>query len=192
MAAIDIGTLPDEAKCYACFAPEYVPELSKLALLSRISDLSQGTSWITSFTGNTTRNNFTGVVGGTLTVAAAPITVSHLGCHIVAGGTKIHTLRLHTTACVVVASGTIDFTGLSGFNYVAVTPAILSAATAYWLSLSVVTGEDFWWEDLGCVIVTTPVATLGASRFGPAITCPSNSGNPATEWAGVNFKYTSP
>lgn len=37
MSAIAIATLLDEATCYACYAPGSVPELAKLALLSRMS-----------------------------------------------------------------------------------------------------------------------------------------------------------
>jgi len=40
MTPININTLLDEAKCYACYDPGDVPGLAKLALLSRISQLS--------------------------------------------------------------------------------------------------------------------------------------------------------
>ena len=42
MSALDVNTLLEEVKCYACFDPESVPEIAKLALLSRISQLSGG------------------------------------------------------------------------------------------------------------------------------------------------------
>jgi hypothetical protein len=193
MAAIAVNTLLDESKCYACYDPESVPELSKLALLARISQSSPGTSWVTSFTTGASRNDFTGCAGCALLVGASPVLVSALGCNIVAGGTKIHTIRISDNVCgVILATANLDFTGKSGFNYTSITPTLLAAGTQYFLYLSVVTAQDLWWDAPANPIVVTSVATLQIGAFNLAGPCPNAFAIANKSFGAVDFKYTSP
>lgn len=76
MAAIDPQTLLEEAKCYACFAQASLPEMLKLALLSRIASNGGGG-------GGGTWGSITGTLSNQLdlqaalnaaTIAARPLT----------------------------------------------------------------------------------------------------------------------
>jgi hypothetical protein len=60
MSALAIPTLLEESKCYACFAPEDVPSLAKLSLLTRISQLSRDIEF--SLLGTSLANAFSGTV----------------------------------------------------------------------------------------------------------------------------------
>ena len=192
MAAIAPNVLLEESKCYACFDPATVPGLAALALISRISQNSNETTWLTSWVPGPSRNNFTGSAGARIQIGAANVIVSKLGLYVVAGGTQVHTLSIWTDACVLVASASIDFTGLSGANYVAITPATLNSGAFYRLSLSTVNLGDSWTGNVGSVFSSTSVATTVDGAFGVAIACPNQVAGILPPYVGMDFKYTSP
>ena len=150
-----------------------------------------GTPWFTnfSFISASNRNDFTGSIGARFTVGASPLRVTALGCYVIPGGTRVHTLRLHTFDCVsLLASATIDFTGKSGLNYIPVTPVTLSAGVEYKISVDVVINEDFFTEANGTTF-TTSGTVANSSVFGPAVPCP-NGDTAFTDYCGATFRYT--
>lgn len=152
-----------------------------------------GTPWFTSFAFSITANNFTGALGCRFTVGASPITVRQLGAYVIPGSTKTHTLRLHTLDCVtLLGSATMDFTGKSGLNYVAITPVVLAAGSQYKVSCSFVNLEDSFVDTNGSVVASTSAATIGASMFGVGLNCPDTDGGVSStvDYAGATFKYT--
>lgn len=192
MAALDPNVLLEESKCYACFDPNSVAGLSKLALLSRISQGSHETAFVTSWTPGASRNDFSGSVGGVIIIGASNVVVSQLGVYIVAGGTNVHTMSLWTMGCALITSALIDFTGKSGANYTAITPVTLIAGTSYRISLSVVIGQDLWTNNVASVMTTTSVGVANNPCFGLGVPCPSTNGAAGPPYVGMDFKYTSP
>ena len=94
------------------------------------------TSFVTSATLGTLRNNFTGWVGMAVQVANSPMTVTALGRICVSGNSGIHAVKLVTAGGTDVPGGSVSVTpsGAAGtFAYSALSsPVTLSANTTYY------------------------------------------------------------
>ena len=108
--------------------------------------------FITSVSPGTVRNNFTGWVGGTITVGAQPVRVTQLGRYFLAGNTGSHLLKLanaSTGADVPGSSVTVSMAGgqPGAFVYAALPSTItLDANVSYYLVSSETAGGDTWYD----------------------------------------------
>jgi hypothetical protein len=131
----------------------------------------------------TARNDVSLNVGFELTVGSTGITVTQLGRWVISGNSGTHTLAIYDNSCNLVVSTTINTSGLSvGYNYVSITPTVLSASAVYYVFSSETNGGDQWY-DLEAY-TTTGDGTIKQS-YG---TC-NTAGTLTNSYVPVNFKY---
>ena len=155
-----------------------------------------GTAWVTDSSSGTLRNDFTGQVGTGFTVSST-ITITELGIWVVSGSVSVVTVSLYSAAGygisntrTLLKSGTISTTGLPvGWNYVSITPQSVSSGTTYFVSRSVVSSGDQWYDQY------TPTITSAATIVDSAYSNPvdnyfSKFGTSSGKmYGGVDFKY---
>jgi hypothetical protein len=121
------------------------------------------TSFLTTTTVGTLRNEFTNKAGMRITVGAAPIIVSSLGRIYVSGNSGTHTLRItRVSDNVEVASVAVAMSGGTPGNYRYATlaaPVTLQANTQYYVTSDEVAGGDQWY-DYDTTITSTSAATI--------------------------------
>jgi hypothetical protein len=132
----------------------------------------------------TTRNDATLNVGFELTVGSTGITVTQLGRWVISGNSGTHTLAIYDASCALVVSTTINTSGLSvGYNYVSITPTVLSASTVYYIMSSETASGDLWYDNE--TYTSTADGTITHSAFS---TCNANNST-GYSYVPVNFKY---
>lgn len=147
--------------------------------------------WITTIGSAALRNDFDGWAGGIFEVGASPLTLTHLGRIFVTGNAASHDVGIFESdgdplsiIAVNCASGVND-----QFNYSAITPLVLSAATQYIIASLEVNAGDQWYN--GAVQTTTAVAASINDRFraGSGTTGAFNTTAAAGMFVPCNFKY---
>lgn len=130
-----------------------------------------GTSFITSVTSGTVRNDFAGFVGMSFTVGANPLTVSYLARFELPGNSGSHVVKLTNASTgqdVPGGSVTINAAGATPglFVYGALAnPIVLSANTTYYLSSQEAYGGDTWYDLDTVVQTTTDAADMHAAYY---------------------------
>lgn len=147
------------------------------------------TSWMTSDPTGSTRNNFTGCVGGQFTVGGSNITVTELGLWVVSGNTETVTVKIWLNGGASVCTVNINTTGLSGWVY-APASATLNASGVYNIQRSVTNGGDLFFDIY--TPSTTAVATEDHYNYDASCLGSDYPGDAGTIFAGLNFKYSSP
>ncbi len=156
------------------------------------------TPYISSVSGGTLRNNFTGEVGFQIDVGASSITVQQLARWVVSGNTGTHTVQIWSSpfsgSPVSVASVSVSTSGApSGqFKFVSLgTPVVLSASTTYVVTSDETSGGDQW-IDNDSTLTVTGVGTIGPSG-GVYRTGGAGSffvfGSAGTGYVPTNFNY---
>lgn len=148
------------------------------------------TSWITTITAGTVRNNFTGVLGTKITTAAAPISVKQVGRYCLTGNSQAHTFYVSSSLSTVVGSVSIPMTGCTPgtFVYAALT-ITLSASTDYYLGTAETSGGDSWYDNNAAFTSTNVVTAFNAifSSVDPPVY--QSAGGTTNMYGTVSFKY---
>src|SRR4029077_11052517 len=98
------------------------------------------------------RNDFSGWVGGQITVGSADLTVTDLGRIVVAGNSGTHTVKLVDAATGLDVSGGSVSVSMAGgtpgqFQYATLSsPVTLLANHSYYLVSQEISGGDTWYE----------------------------------------------
>lgn len=150
-------------------------------------------TFITSSPSSSPRNNFDGGVGFGFTVGASNITVTELGRWVISGNSGSHLIKIVDAAGAIVGTGsaTLNTSGLSvGYNYVSITPLVLTAGNTYYLVSDEANGGDQWNDEQP--VTSTADATvigsyyiIGTGGFNP----PQLAASGVRAYVPVNFKY---
>lgn len=133
---------------------------------------------------STTRNNFTGWVGGTFIVGASPITVNGLARWKHSGNSSTRTVKITTATGTLVATVDINLASHDAGDWAAeaITPVVLSASTKYILQSYETSGSDIWYDNH--YPTADAIASLDRSHYAVS---PSNTY--AETYAAVNGFY---
>ena len=158
-----------------------------------LSVTTGGSTFITSKTLGTPRNDFSGWVGMSVNVGSQPLSVGALGRIVVGGNASVHIVK------IVTASTGIDLTSVSvptssgtagTFAYVNLaTPVTLNANTTYYI-LSQETAAGDQWYNSDTSAQTTTDATLAGAVWGTAAPYNLVSGTSGHLYVPVDFRYT--
>jgi hypothetical protein len=156
-------------------------------------------SFLKTFTVGDQRQDFTGSVGFVATNGASQITITQLGVYVIAGGTQTHTLTLSNFLCTTtLATATINFTGLSGWQYVTIIPTppltgvAIGPANQFKLWMDVTLNGDLWAGSFSTFTSYTD-ATINSDAYDtPVIKCPGLFATIGAILGGLNFKYKVP
>src|SRR6478609_5163096 len=107
------------------------PKMWGPVLGGSVASVASGTQFVSSVSGGTARNDFTGQLGYSFTVGASPITVNQLSRYIVSGNSGSHTVYIYGnpgTTIDLIAQVSINTSGAtaSTFKSVSITPVVLS------------------------------------------------------------------
>jgi hypothetical protein len=187
----------------ALFVPMvFVPKIARAALdydlgsmLSQQKPAAAGSltlSMITNQSSLSARANLSGVVG-TKFVANANVTVTALGAYIDAGGSQTHHVGIWNSGGTLLASVSIAFTGLSGYNYVSISSTSLTSGLTYVLGEEQFSGGDSWYDDTS-VLTVSPDFSLTTSIYtdGAWPTEPTISHTAGKSYGFPTFQYTKP
>lgn len=156
--------------------------------------LSAGSTFVTSTTLGTLRNDYSGSVGMTVTVGPNPLVVTGLGRLIATGNTGTHTVKLVDGATGLdIPNGSLSINTVGGtvgsFKYAAfANPITLSANATYYVLSQETLGGDKWY-DHDTIAQTTPDAALAAAIQGPPYVPVASSAN--HPFGPVDFTYLS-
>jgi hypothetical protein len=170
------------------------PETVSVTLNVSAPPPPSGTSFVTSETLGTVRNDFSGWVGMSFTVGPNPLTVSYLARLEAAGNSGSHIVKLvNASTGVDVPGGSVTISAAGGtpglFVYGALaSPVVLSANTAYYLASQEAVGQDTWY-DLDTTVLTTTggSVTQAAYYYNTAWHTVSGAGH---AYGPSNFAYT--
>jgi hypothetical protein len=152
-----------------------------------------GLAFITQKTLGAVRNDFTGLVGMVIRVAATPLTVVGLGRIFVPGNSGSHIVKIADGATGVdLPNGavTIDLSAGGPANELvyAVLPApITLSANTEFLVLSQETSGGDQWYDLNTSVVTLPVASVVSAVFGDGVAPFVRGGGPGNTYGPVDL-----
>lgn len=154
------------------------------------------TSFVTSVTAGSTRNNWNGEVGFRFTVGASPITVTELARWVLAGNTNAHNVSIYgnifTGSPTLIAQVSIDTSGAptNAFKSEAISPVVLSAATIYCIVSEELSGGDSFLNS-NTSITTTTVATVvdAVYRSGTSGAFHNNGGPAGFAYVPPSFSY---
>ena len=134
----------------------------------------------------TLRNNFSGDVGITVTVGAAPLVVTSVGRWIVSGNSGTHTVKITTVnEGSTICSGSVDTTLGTPASYMYVPcSGTLSASTNYYVMSTEASSGDQWYDNSD----TTITVTADGTSPGSALNGTQNGGAGAA-YVPTNFKY---
>ena len=171
------------------------PVSSNAATLTvQSSGVGSGTAFVATETLGTLRNNYSGWVGMSITVSAAPVTVTALGRMFAPNNNGTHTLKIvnaATGADVTGGSVSLVMSGAVGsFVYANLTsPVVLNPnATYYVLSQESLGGDE--WYDYNTTATTSWVASLTGAVYGPGAPYTTLAGSAGHMYVPVDFKYT--
>jgi len=156
--------------------------------------LSAGSTFLTSSTPGTLRNNYTGSVGMSVTVGPNPLVVTSLGRMVAPGNSGTHTLKLVDAATGIdIPNGAVSINTAGAtagsFLYGALpTPLTLSANASYYVLSLETQGGDKWY-DHDTIVQTTNDATLSSAVQGPPYVPVAGSAN--NPFGPVDFTYIS-
>ena len=159
-----------------------------------LSVISPGTSFVTSKTLGTLRNNFSGWVGMDLNVGSSGIVITSLGRIVATGNTGSHVVKIvdgTTGKDVPGATVTINTSGgtVGAFKYVNLpTPVSLNANSPY-IILSQETAGPEQWYDNDTVVQSTSDASITGSAYGTASPFSTVPGSAGKMYVPLDFKY---
>lgn len=156
--------------------------------------LSAGSTFLTSSTPGTLRNDYSGSVGMTVAVGPNPLVVTSLGRLVAPGNSGTHTLKLVDAATGVDipnAAVSINTAGATAdsFVYAAFPNPITLAANASYYVLSQETSGGDKWYDHDTIVQTTSDATLSSAVQGPPYV--PVSGSASHPFGPLDFTYLS-
>jgi hypothetical protein len=140
------------------------------------------------------RNDFSGWIGFSFQVGAAPLTVIDLGRWVVSGNSGRHTVQLWNADGTAIsgASVTVNTVGQPAgqFAYATLTtPVTLAANTTYILMSQEVYGADQWYDVYGTHITLSSVASPVIGMWAPPLT--GAVGGTGQSYGPMNLRYTS-
>ncbi len=150
------------------------------------------TSLITSISGSSPRNNYTGYLGGSF-IMASTVTATQLGRYCLAGNSQSHDVYLmDLTGATTYAHVTVTCSGSAGFVYQTISQSLTNGS--FYTCLSGETNGGDTWNDDNSTITTTAVAALSQSVYtnnGPPSTPPSgfNNNNAGHMYVPCNIEY---
>lgn len=151
------------------------------------------TPFISSVSGGTSLNNFTGVAGFKFTVGGSGITVTALGRYVTGTSANAHTVYILTSTGGILASASVPTSGVASgtFSWVTISSLSLSASTSYFCVSKETNGDGDHWLSDDCTISTTAAATVNQSCYSTSNppTTPSISNNGVKSFIPPNFKY---
>jgi hypothetical protein len=124
------------------------------------------TAFVTGFTPTTVRNDFSGQVGMRISVGASDISAGALGRSVLTGNAQSHRLSLQDAAGTVLATASVNLSGLPAgtFAYGSLaSPVVLRAGASYVVLSDEVAGGDGWYD-----YSSQPVAGVGGQVTGAA------------------------
>jgi len=188
------ATLSNNGTQYECIVTNAQGSVTSNA--ATLTVLAPGTTFVTSKTLGTLRNNYTGWVGMSMTVGSQPLIVSSVGRIVAAGNVNTHTVKIVSASTgldVTNGSASINTaTGTAGtFSYGTLSsPITLAANTTYYILSQETLGGDQWYNS-DTTAQTTTDATLAAAVYGAA--SPSYTAIAATAghmFVPVDFEYS--
>ncbi|MBV9743700.1 MAG: hypothetical protein JO099_08045, partial [Acidobacteriia bacterium] len=136
-----------------------------------VTVLPPGTNFVVNKTPGTLRNNFTGVVGMSITIGSQPVAVTSLGRIMVQGNSGTHKLQIidaSTGNLIPGAYVTVSMANNPAGSFVygaLLNPVTLNPNSTYYIVSQETSGQDQWY-DLDTVLQTTSVATLNGPLYG--------------------------
>lgn len=148
--------------------------------------------YLTSTPTSSPRNNFDGGVGFGFTVGAANMTVTDLGRWVISGNSGTHKIWLANSSGTELAAVSLNTSGLSvGYNYLPITPVVLTAGQTYYIISDEANGGDQWYDSEE--VSGTADATIIGSYYVIGLSDPRNAITLAfagtNAYVPVNFKY---
>lgn len=176
--SLSILCLPMEAR------RRWVPKIAAAASTTFVTGQTLGT--------DTTGNNGY-ELGMQIDVQGASITVTHISFYVISGSTGTHTGNIYSDPFgtpVSVASVSLNFTGLSGWQHVALgSSVVLSASTTYALSGNFVVSTDHTYNN-DTTLTHTAVANVPNSLYRPGAAGTFGvSGSTDNCYVPMGFKY---
>jgi hypothetical protein len=159
--------------------------------------IAQGTDFVVSKILGTSRNDYTGWVGMSMTVGSQPLVVTSLGRIVAPGNSSAHTVKIVNAANgvdVAGASATVNTVGGTAgtFAYGNLSGAItLSANTTYYIVSQETLGGDQWYSIDTSAQVTTD-GILAGGVYGSSPTYDVIAASAGHMFVPVDFKYTIP
>jgi predicted transglutaminase-like cysteine proteinase len=189
-------TLAQSGTQYMCVVSNTAGSIpSSAAALTVMANLPTASSaFATSAVLGTPRNNFSGWVGMSITVAGSPLTVSALGRIVAPGDSGIHTLKLvnaSTGQDVIGGSVSVATSGGSAGSFLyanLATPVTLSAGTPYYVMSQETQSEDPWY-DINTTLQTAGVAAETTGIYSYNGTTYLTYGSANQSYGPVNFLY---
>jgi hypothetical protein len=150
-----------------------------------------GTSFVTSKTLGTIRNNYDGMLGMVIKVGANAVTVNSLGRIMVSGNSGSHIVKIVDSTGTDVPGGSIAVSMHGGTpgNFVyanLASPVTLNAGATYYIVSKETAGGDQWY-DFDTALLTTSVATITSAVYGNGSYIPI--GTAGHSYAPVDFQY---
>ena len=187
-------TLAGNGTQYQCVVSNSLGTVPSTA--ATLTVLTAGTSFVTSETLGTLRNNYTGWVGMAVTVGPASLVVSTVGRMYAPGNTGTHTVKIVdalTGADVVGGTASISMVGGTPGTFVyglLANQVTLNANSAYYVLSQEISGGDQWYDD-DTVVQTTANAVLNAPAYGTTPYAAVPGLGPGQTYVPVDFKYVS-
>ena len=151
-----------------------------------VTSVQPDTAFLTSTPSGDLRNNYGDYVGFRFKTGSLPMNVTALGRWVVSGNSGSHTIKIATTTNTIVASATINTSGLGvGYNYVSITPVTLAANTFYYVVSLEVNGGDKWHDQQSATSTTAGNSLASAYQLGGTFAI----GNTGQSYVPTNFKY---
>lgn len=157
---------------------------------------STGSStFVSSVTPGTVRNDFSGWVGVSVTIGANAVKVTQLGRFVLSGNTGAHTVKIVSSSGANLPGGSVSVNVSGGqpgaFVYAALAnPITLSANTNYYIVSQEVQGGDAWY-DWNTFVTTAAGASDSASVWSPdGVSYDIIPGSSNHMYVPVDFVYT--
>ncbi len=137
--------------------------------IPNIAAVASGTPFITSVTGGTTQNAFTGEVGMAL-IGNASFTITSLSRYIISGNSQVRAVRLYNnpaTTIDFVAGVNIDASGATAntFKSGAITPTAYGLASSFAIVLDIATGGDLFINNNATLSYMSGIASIQSAIF---------------------------
>ena len=139
------------------------------------------------------RNDFSGWIGFSFQVGAAPLTATDLGRWVVSGNGGSHTVQLWNADGTVISGGsvTVNTAGQAPgqFAYATLPTAVTLAANTTYIVMSQETyGADQWYDVYGTYITLSSAASPVIGMWAPPLT--GAVGGDGQSYGPVNLRYT--
>lgn len=151
---------------------------------------SAGTEFVTSTSGTTDRNNFTGRLGYFFT-PSQNLTVVKLGRLCRSGNSLSHTVYLSDPTPTYIASVSVNMSGCTAGTWVyGSVSASLTSGTTYRITVQETNADgDNWLDNILNTLTTTSVASVGGSTYSTDNGATYNDSAGVIVYDSPNFQY---